>query len=75
MGLIHDDSFYLPSTQVELGDALGLSAVHVNRVLQELRTENLFTWQSQIVQIVDWAGLQQRAEFDPRYLHLTNEPR
>jgi len=75
VGLIRDDSFYLPITQVELGDALGLSAVHVNRVLQELRTENLFTWQSQIVQIVDWAGLQQRAEFDPRYLHLTNEPR
>src|SRR3569623_1311041 len=41
-GLVHDDTFSFPITQTELGDALGLSAVHVNRVLQELRTERLF---------------------------------
>jgi CRP-like cAMP-binding protein len=69
------DSFQLPITQTELGDTLGLSAVHVNRVLQELRSENLFTWQGQTVRILDWPRLQQRAEFDPRYLHLTTERR
>jgi CRP-like cAMP-binding protein len=75
VGLVRDATFNLPITQTELGDALGLSAVHVNRVLQELRTEDLFTWQGQTIRILDWEGLQQRAEFDPRYLHLTTEPR
>lgn len=75
VGLVRDSTFTLPMTQTELGDALGLSAVHVNRVLQELRAENLFTWQSQTIHILDWPRLQQRAEFDPRYLHLNSEPR
>lgn len=75
VGLAGNLTFSFPITQSELGDALGISAVHVNRVLQELRTEKLFTWQGQTITILDWPGLQQRAEFDPRYLHLTNEPR
>lgn len=75
VGLVRDDSFTLPMTQTELGDALGISAVHVNRVLQELRSENLFTWHNQVLHILDWPRLQERAEFDPRYLHLQLEPR
>src|SRR5688572_2740544 len=35
--LVEDHAFQLPVTQVDLADALGLSPVHVNRVLQELR--------------------------------------
>jgi CRP-like cAMP-binding protein len=75
VGLAHNDGFNFPATQHELGDALGLSAVHVNRVLQELRAEKLISWQGQTVQILDRPGLEARAEFDPRYLHLTREPR
>ena len=75
-GLIGDDqSFTLPLTQTELGEALGLSAVHVNRSLQQLRSEGLFTWQNQSVRILDWDGLQRRASFDARYLHLVRESR
>jgi DNA-binding IclR family transcriptional regulator len=37
-------SFGLPQTQSELGDALGLSLVHTNRVLQDLRKSNLLSW-------------------------------
>lgn len=75
-GLIGADrSFTLPLTQTELGEALGLSAVHVNRTLQQLRSEGLFTWQNQTVRILDWDGLQRRASFDARYLHLVREPR
>jgi CRP-like cAMP-binding protein len=73
--LVRDDRFTLPITQMELGEALGLSAVHVNRTLQQLRAEGLFTWQNQEVRILDWAGLRERASFDPRYLHLRKEPR
>ena len=57
------------------GEATGLSVVHVNRVLQDLRAENLFTWQGHNIHILDWPALQQRAEFDARYLHLENLPR
>ena len=70
-----DNTFTLPLTQMELGEALGLSAVHVNRSLQQLRSEGLFSWQNQNVRILDWDGLQRRASFDIRYLHLVKEPR
>lgn len=68
-----DQSFTLPLTQMEIGEALGLSAVHVNRSLQQLRSEGLFTWQNQTVRILDWDALQRRASFDMRYLHLVRE--
>jgi CRP-like cAMP-binding protein len=73
--LIRDRTFTLPVTQMELGEALGLSAVHVNRTLQQLRSEGLFIWQNQEIQILDWEALKQRGSFDPRYLHLLKEPR
>ena len=49
--------------------------MHVNRSLQQLRSENLFTWQNQEIRILDWDRLQARASFDPLYLHLIKEPR
>jgi CRP-like cAMP-binding protein len=68
-------SFLLPATQAELGDMLGISTVHVNRVVQELRTDRLITWQGEAVTILDWDRLRQVAEFDPTYLYLEPEPR
>ena len=65
----------LPITQADLGDTLGLSTVHTNRVIQELRARNLITWQGQSVRMLDWDGLQQLGQFDPLYLHLVKEPR
>ncbi|HZY67309.1 MAG TPA: Crp/Fnr family transcriptional regulator [Devosia sp.] len=70
-----DNSFNLPLTQVEIGEALGLSAVHVNRSLQHLRGEELFSWHSHQVRILNWDALRERASFDDRYLHLVQEPR
>jgi CRP-like cAMP-binding protein len=75
VGLTEDDSFKLPLTQAELGDTLGLSTVHVNRVIQELRAEGLITWRGETVVITDWPRLQQIAEFDPTFLSLEREPR
>ena len=65
----------LPINQTELGDTLGLSTVHVNRTLQQLRAERLISWQGQSVRILDWDRLARVAEFDPTYLHLDAEPR
>jgi len=53
-----------------LGDALGLSTVHVNRVLQELRGSDLITLRGGTLTVLDWDGLREAGEFDPAYLHL-----
>jgi CRP-like cAMP-binding protein len=70
VGLTQDNSCSLPLTQEELGDACGLSTVHVNRTLQELRGDGLIAFHHGRLTILDWARLQEVAEFDPAYLHL-----
>ncbi|MER2269634.1 Crp/Fnr family transcriptional regulator [Methylobacterium oxalidis] len=68
-------SYTLPITQGELGDMLGITNVHVNRTLQELRRRGLVTWRGQTVAIPNWSNLVEVARFDPSYLHLHSEPR
>ncbi len=75
VGMTDEYRFELPMTQTELGDSLGLSAVHTNRTLQELRRRNLLTFEGAKVEILDWNGLQDFAMFDPTYLSAWQEPR
>lgn len=70
LNLIEDHRFHLPVTQAELGDALGLSTVHVNRVLQDLRRDNLITLRGRTLTILDWTRLRDAGDFDAAYLHL-----
>jgi CRP-like cAMP-binding protein len=58
----------LPITQTELGDALALTPVHVNRVLREIRLSGLATIQKSRLIVHDLEKLQQLAQFDPGYL-------
>jgi CRP-like cAMP-binding protein len=74
VGLGGPAGFRFPLTQAELGDALGLSTVHVNRVIQQLR-EGLIVWDGGDLRILDWPALVSLAEFDPGYLYLEQEPR
>jgi len=60
--------FELPLTQSEMGEALGLSTVHVNRTVQMLRRLNLATWRDRIVTLPDPEGLARLCAFDPGYL-------
>jgi len=72
VGLVNGQSYLMPVTQAELGDATGMSTVHVNRTLQELRRDGLIsTPRSGQVVIESWDGLQKAGEFDQTYLHLT----
>ncbi|MBM6583800.1 Crp/Fnr family transcriptional regulator [Microvirga sp. BT689] len=71
--LVDDHAFDLPVTQGELADALGISNVHVNRVLQDLRKLGLIALQGKALRVLDWEGLKTTGEFDPTYLHLTKE--
>ncbi|MDB5442694.1 MAG: Crp/Fnr family transcriptional regulator [Phenylobacterium sp.] len=70
VGLTDDDGFELPITQAELADALGLSTVHVNRVLQDLRRDGLIASRGKFLAVTDWRRLEQAGGFDPRYLHV-----
>jgi hypothetical protein len=73
VGLETDHACELPVTQNELGDALGLSTVHVNRTLQELRGDGLITLRGSLLKVENWEGLKKAGEFDPAYLHLDND--
>jgi CRP-like cAMP-binding protein len=73
--LAPDMAFEFPITQQELADVLGLSSVHVNRTVQELRAKDLISWDGTTARILDWDCLAALGEFDPTYLQLENEPR
>jgi CRP-like cAMP-binding protein len=75
IGLAHDSEFELPLTQEELGDVCGLTSVHVNRVLQELRAKDLVQWTDKRVVIPDWERLRAAGQFNPIYLNEWKEPR
>ena len=74
VGQTGDLSFDLPLTQNVLGDALGLSTVHVSRLISELRAEGVVQWSGGRIDILDWRRLAEIAEFDPTYLRLQSEP-
>jgi CRP-like cAMP-binding protein len=69
-GLTLDRTCPLPITQSELADALGLSGVHVNRTLQELRAARLIVLDDGVLDVRDWEGLSEAGDFDVGYLHL-----
>lgn len=74
IGHVRGMSFDLPLTQSVLGDVLGLSTVHVNRLISQLRAEGLVSWSHSQVEILDWDRLAAVAEFDPTYLRLHSAP-
>jgi CRP-like cAMP-binding protein len=68
VGLGSKGGYACPLTQYHLADALGLSAVHVNRVLRRLREQGLATFQNGEVTFDDYERLVALAEYDPEYL-------
>ena len=71
VGLNEAGSFEMPVTQEQLGDTMGLTAVHVNRVLQRMRAEGLITFKGRKLAIHDMEEMRRIADFDPMCLHLT----
>lgn len=68
VGMGSASGFRCPLTQYMLADALGLSAIHLNRVLRQLRELGLMTFQKGVVTYANLPGLMTLAEFDPAYL-------
>jgi CRP-like cAMP-binding protein len=75
VGLVEGNDYALDLTQADLAECAGLTSIHVNRTLRELREQGLMEFRSGMVRIMDPAGLRRVAEFDPSYLYLERRPR
>jgi CRP-like cAMP-binding protein len=73
VGLTDGNSCDFPLTQNDIADATGLTAVHVNRTLQELRRDGLVELHSRTLTIPDMPKLKDVAMFNENYLHLDHE--
>jgi CRP-like cAMP-binding protein len=72
VGLVQDHRYQLPITQSDLADATGLSVVHTNRVLQQLRRGGLIVLEGSTLTIDNLGRLEQFAGFDSGYLHAAD---
>lgn len=66
-GLADRASYPLGMTQEALGEAMGLTPIHINRTLRALRDRGVVTWRNRQVDVHDWDELETLADFDPAY--------
>lgn len=69
-GMTHKGGYEFPMTQEQFADALGISPVHVNRVVRDLELEGLIAREKRFLRIPDWHALSRAAGFNELYLHL-----
>jgi CRP-like cAMP-binding protein len=74
VGLVDGNGYELRLTQTELAECVGLTSVHVNRVLRQLRERGLVTFRNGRVTMLDRSALESIAEFRPAYLYLDRRP-
>jgi CRP-like cAMP-binding protein len=74
-GLVEGSSCDFPLTQADLADATGLSKVHVNRTLQELRAAELVALKGKMLTVPSLERLMNAGLFNPNYLHIDREGR
>jgi hypothetical protein len=72
VGLADGDEYSLPITQQDLADMVGLSHVHVNRVLHSLRVDELIAFEGKVLKVRSFRGLVELSDFNPNYLHLAD---
>ena len=72
-GMVPHESYRLPMTQEQLGDALGLTTVHVNRTLRTLVEEGMITHSRRSIGFASWEALKKASDFDDHYLHLSQQ--
>jgi len=68
VGRSDGQTFHLPLTQGDLAEACGMTPIHMNRMLRELKQRHLMTLAARTVTIYDYAALIKISEFDPSYL-------
>ena len=75
VGLADSSGYHFPLTQEKLAQCLGLTGVHVNRTLQELRRRGVIELEDRRLVILDLPALRAIGEFDPSYLYVERQPR
>ena len=75
VGMVDGHRCDIPLTQTDLAEATGMTPVHVNRMVQELRARGLIRWKGRDFETLDLDGLCDVAMFNPAYLHLDHEGR
>lgn len=70
-GMGEDTGFTCPITQYQLADALGLSPIHMNRMLRELREEGLLIFKNGRVEYLNHKGLIYLAEYDGEFMNMS----
>jgi CRP-like cAMP-binding protein len=70
VGLSEGAGFELPLTQADIAEICGMTSIHVNRVLRDLRERGLATVRGGVVEVHDPAGLARLGEFNPAYLYV-----
>jgi len=70
VNLTNGDSFDFPITQVDLADAIGITPVHANRMLQKLKSDGLIKFSGGAVTVINASQLKDVAQFNGAYLHL-----
>jgi CRP-like cAMP-binding protein len=70
VGLSKDGSYELPMTQEQIGDATGMTGVHVNRTLRSLQADGLLHRDKRFLSFADRDRVRAVADFNPTYLHL-----
>ncbi|MBB3956651.1 Crp/Fnr family transcriptional regulator [Novosphingobium sediminicola] len=71
VGMTQGTGYFCPLTQIELAEAAGVSAVHVNRVIKQMRREDLIRWRDQFIEIPDPFRLARACGFRPNYLQMS----
>jgi CRP-like cAMP-binding protein len=69
-GLAEENSCAAPLSQIQIGEALGMAIVTVNRTLQVLRRARLIEFRGGVLTVRDWKRLAVAGDFSPEYLHL-----
>lgn len=69
IGRVTGNAFEMPLTQEQFGEAMGVTSVHTNRILRQLRLDGVLELHRGVVRILDEHKLQELAQFDGRYLH------
>lgn len=72
VGRVAHESFDLPLTQSQIADCMGLTPIHVNRVLQDMRAQRLIELHDRRLRIENFERLAQTAHFNPAYLGVSD---
>ena len=60
----------MPLTQEQIGEAMGITPIHANRIIKQLREDGVLDFHRGYVTVINESKLQELAHFDDRYLHL-----